>query len=90
MGLVIYLRTDANISGYKLMNEDKVTVFFLTDKDSWRAHDNKCYILRGGCQEVKILIKNEKEELIVAAEGVFLALSEMSNLEWNWEEVCLT
>ena len=48
ISLLKYLTCDANFSAYKLVKEQKLTVFLISIAEHWRAHDDQLYKYEDG------------------------------------------
>ena len=87
LSLVKYFTCDANISGFILIKEQKLIIFLISIQEHWRAHDDQIFKYEDGSWNRKDMLSYDQHDLLIAAAGVFIELSEDANLPCRWEEV---
>ena len=85
--LIRYL-VQANLSNYQLSNMHKLAIFVIIDGYNWRAHSKQAfnYSEFGAWLEADSIVIRIWDDL-TTLEGVFIKLSEIPDVRWEWNDV---
>ena len=69
------------------MSIDRLMVFLLLNGKNWRCHIWKAFKFEDGCWQEKERMELPALDLLTATEGLFISLSGIPSLDWDWKIV---
>ena len=84
LSLVKFYTTEDNVTGYLLT---KKTSFLICNQDLWRAHEDQLFKYCSGSWNQKENLSFDEQDILIAAEGLFIRLAEDTELLWKWDSV---
>ena len=67
--------------------KDAKLIMFMVLKDNLRSHNGVLYKYEQGSWHPAECLQYQNHDEIIAVEGIFIRLSEIADLQWDWNEV---